>query len=81
MATMVSSTSCLTVASAHHPRNTNRYVVAMHGKLRLVAEFPDRVSVAFALGDLAPPAVLRAVSRIFGSKNSRQKAVTGQLLQ
>lgn len=30
------------------------YVAAMGGKLRLIAEFPDRAPVAVALGDLAP---------------------------
>ena len=35
----------------------NSYVAAMGGKLRLIAEFPDRAPVAIALGDITgqPP--------------------------
>lgn len=39
------------------------YVAAMGGRLRLVAEFPDRAPVAIALGDLATEAAPRPKRR------------------
>ncbi|MGB8841260.1 MAG: hypothetical protein WCC64_09305 [Aliidongia sp.] len=44
----------------------SRYVAAMGGKLRLVAEFPNRHPVAIALGDItgAAPGKLRRRNRV-----------------
>jgi DNA-binding XRE family transcriptional regulator len=44
------------------------YVAAMGGKLRLIAEFPNRKPVAVALGDLSESAPVKARRRTRGVK-------------
>jgi predicted DNA-binding protein (UPF0251 family) len=46
------------------------YVAAMGGKLRLVAEFPNRHPVAIALGDITGEAPLKPRRRGRGSRSS-----------
>ncbi len=44
------------------------YVAAMGGKLRLIAEFPDRQPVAIALADLMDPAAPKGLPRLRSAK-------------
>ena len=55
------------------------YVAAMGGKLRLVAEFPNRHPVAIALGDItgAGPVKPSRRARVAGKGLAAQRAVTG----
>jgi DNA-binding XRE family transcriptional regulator len=47
------------------------YVAAMGGKLRLVAEFPDRRPVAIALGDISGAGAVKPLRRGRGKKEMR----------
>jgi hypothetical protein len=52
------------------------YVAAMGGKLRLIAEFPDRQPVAIALADLMDPAAPKGLPRLRSAKRRARLAIT-----